>query len=78
MKKKLSAASWIVATNVALVQIASAHPGPPGHTHGDDWPFGVLAVIACATLAGLYGLSLKIRDARHESRVPVKVRSKRR
>lgn len=28
----------------ALISIASAHPGPSGHTHPDEWPFEFLAL----------------------------------
>jgi hypothetical protein len=40
-----------------LVTSAMAHPGPPGHTHSDDWPFGplsfvVLGAILTAVAAG--------------------------
>lgn len=36
-----------------LTAVANAHPGPPGHTHGDDWPFGVFITVAAVALGGL-------------------------
>ena len=42
MKKNL----MIVASHIALLAHASAHPGPVGHTHDDDWPFDLLLIIA--------------------------------
>lgn len=64
----------VVGANAALLQLAAAHPGPPGHTHGDDWPFGVVAVVVLAASAGLYGLVLKVRDARKPEPVRIPVR----
>jgi len=31
---------------MGMVQVASAHPGPPGHSHDDEWPFGEIIVAA--------------------------------
>ena len=37
-----------------FVATASAHPGPPGHTHGDEWPFGfLLAGLGVIVVLGL-------------------------
>lgn len=33
---------------MALVTVASAHPGPAGHTHDDEWPFGAVALLGVA------------------------------
>ncbi|MDB9741526.1 hypothetical protein OAB00_01590 [Akkermansiaceae bacterium] len=33
--------------------IASAHPGPAGHVHGDDWPFG-LALVLVAIISAVF------------------------
>ncbi|NNC87836.1 MAG: hypothetical protein HKN82_05175 [Akkermansiaceae bacterium] len=38
-----------------LVTSAMAHPGPPGHTHDDEWPFGPLALVALAILVAAAG-----------------------
>lgn len=70
MNGKFVSTGLVVAVNAALLQLAAAHPGPVGHTHGDDWPFGVAAVAACALAAGLYGLALKIRDSRKPVPIP--------
>lgn len=32
--------------SIALIANLAAHPGPPGHTHGDEWPFAVLPTLA--------------------------------
>ncbi|MEM9079657.1 MAG: hypothetical protein AAGC74_03085 [Verrucomicrobiota bacterium] len=34
----------LVLALLTMAQVASAHPGPPGHTHDDEWPFGELLV----------------------------------
>ena len=73
MNVKMRSAGLVLGVNAALVQLVTAHPGAPGHTHGDDWPFGFVAIAVLA--AGLYGLTLKIRDSR--KREPVKVRVRR-
>ena len=64
----------IFAISASLIGAASAHPGAPGHTHGDDWPFGVVAVAIIAASAGLYGVFLKVRDSRKPEPVKVRVR----
>ena len=38
-----------------MISAAMAHEGPPGHTHGEEWPFGPLmlglgVIIAVAVL----------------------------
>lgn len=76
MMSKLKTAGWVVGVNAAFLQLAAAHPGPPGHTHGDDWPFGVVAVVAIAASAGLYGLFLKVRDSRKPE--PIRIPARRR
>ena len=35
---------------VSVISNAMAHPGPPGHTHDDDWPFKLIAVLAVMLL----------------------------
>ena len=35
---------------VSAISNAMAHPGPPGHTHDDDWPFKLIAVLAVTLL----------------------------
>lgn len=43
-----------------FVSSAAAHPGTPGHTHDDEWPFDMLPalgvaaiiVVACFALSG--------------------------
>ena len=32
--------------SIALTTTAASHPGPPGHTHSDEWPFELIALIA--------------------------------
>lgn len=74
MNVKLKSAGLVLGVNAALLQLAAAHPGAPGHTHGDDWPFGFVAVAVIAAAAGLYGLALKFRDSRKPEPVKVRVR----
>jgi len=38
---------------VSLLSVASAHPGAPGHTHGDDWPFDLMPAVGVGVLAGV-------------------------
>ncbi len=49
MKKIVS--TTMIGAQLALASLAHAHPGPPGHTHPDEWPFDLL-------YAGLAGLGL--------------------
>jgi hypothetical protein len=51
MNQRMLAA--LVTVQVFLVTVASAHPGPPGHTHADDWPFGLLPALG-AVLFSLF------------------------
>lgn len=46
--------------SLALISIASAHPGPAGHTHPDEWPFEPFVVAACI-IATLWLAQLVIR-----------------
>ena len=39
-----------LAAQVALMSAASAQPGPPGHTHPDDWPFDLIAGLVAGAL----------------------------
>ena len=39
-----------LAAQVALISVASARPGPPGHTHPDDWPFDLIAGLVAGAL----------------------------
>lgn len=41
----------ILSIQIFLVSLASAHPGPPGHTHPDEWPFGALTLLVGLGLA---------------------------
>jgi len=42
------------------MSVASAHPGPAGHTHPDEWPFEMLVLFWGAILAvGLFKLAWK-------------------
>ena len=43
MSSKTPAAFLLV--KMFLMSAASAHPGPAGHTHPDEWPFEVLALL---------------------------------
>ncbi len=36
---------------VYAISNAMAHPGPVGHTHGDDWPFRLIAALAIAFIS---------------------------
>ena len=74
MKTRTTTAGWITAINASLIGVASAHPGAPGHTHGDEWPFGFAAVAFLAASAGLYGMFLKVRDSRKPEPVKVRIR----
>lgn len=56
MKKSLN---LIGLFTLFLTGVASAHPGPVGHTHGDDWPFGVAILIA--VLIGSFFMKKKLR-----------------
>ncbi len=49
---KRKVAAGIVAFNGAMITVASAHPGPIGHTHDDEWPFGPIA-FGAALLIGI-------------------------
>ncbi|MFT6179737.1 MAG: hypothetical protein ACJAQT_002447 [Akkermansiaceae bacterium] len=40
--------SLLMALSVLLTSISSAHPGPEGHTHPDEWPFEMLAYLMLA------------------------------
>jgi len=35
----------LLSMQVILISQASAHPGPAGHTHPDEWPFEILAYL---------------------------------
>ena len=72
MSLKTKTTGWAIATSASLIGAASAHPGAPGHTHGDDWPFGIVAMVILAATTGLYGVFVKVRDSRKPE--PVKVR----
>ena len=72
MNWKTRTAALVVTMNAGLMGVASAHPGAPGHSHGDEWPFGVIVAAVLAVSAGVYGGFLKIRDSRKPE--PVKVR----
>ena len=39
-----------LAAQVVLISVASAHPGPPGHPHPDDWPFDLIAGLVVGAL----------------------------
>jgi len=41
-------------TLLLTTPLVMAHPGPPGHTHSDEWPFGALAVIAVIGLIAFF------------------------
>jgi len=41
----------LVFLNALLTSTASAHPGPPGHTHPDEWPFEAIVVALIAGIA---------------------------
>lgn len=44
-------AFFLIASILTLcTKLASAHPGPAGHTHADDWPFGLVAGLVGAVL----------------------------
>jgi len=34
----------------SLLSAVSAHPGAPGHTHGDEWPFDLMAAVGVGIL----------------------------
>ncbi|MGJ8697337.1 MAG: hypothetical protein ACSHYF_13550 [Verrucomicrobiaceae bacterium] len=36
----------LLTVTTALIAKASAHPGPAGHTHPDEWPFEPVALLA--------------------------------
>ena len=36
----------LLSLQAMLLSQASAHPGPEGHTHPDEWPFEMLAYVA--------------------------------
>ena len=46
-KRLLAALSMV---QISLISLASAHPGPPGHTHADDWPFGFIPLLGVMAL----------------------------
>lgn len=53
MKTKLMGA--FVGVHGLMISAAMAHEGPPGHTHGEEWPFGPLmlglgVIVAVAVL----------------------------
>lgn len=41
---KAKLAGTVIAVQSVLLGSVMAHPGPPGHTHGDEWPFGMIAL----------------------------------
>jgi|GEM_PF-2313178 len=44
---------FIAFTVLVLPTLASAHPGPPGHTHeGDDWPFDPIGLVILGIVVG--------------------------
>ena len=46
MRITIKSASILALVTFIFSNVANAHPGPVGHTHGDDWPFGLsLALI---------------------------------
>lgn len=51
----------------SMVQVASAHPGPPGHTHDDEWPFGQVAILAVCLFAGAGMLVASLKAIRCKS-----------
>ncbi|MBK1833844.1 hypothetical protein [Roseibacillus ishigakijimensis] len=59
-----------------LITVASAHPGPPGHTHGDDWPFAPIAVgfLLALSCTGLAARWVSNRPARQLQAQPVRVK----
>ena len=48
MKTKIT--TTILGVHGALLATAAAHPGPPGHVHGDEWPFGAMVAIVVGAL----------------------------
>jgi len=46
----------ILAFFAVLASQVMGHPGPPGHTHGDDWPFGAAILIAVLVGAAFFTL----------------------
>jgi len=57
--KKLTLVTTVILST--FTQNASAHPGPPGHTHGDEWPFGAAVIIALAVYA-IYNFVKKFKQ----------------
>ena len=61
---KAKLAGTVIAVQSVLLGSAMAHPGPPGHTHGDEWPFGMIA-FGVATL----GLVIVTRSVWQKRRI---------
>ena len=40
----------LISVQLSFVALASAHPGAPGHTHDDEWPFDLLPAIGVGVL----------------------------
>ncbi|MEJ6582128.1 MAG: hypothetical protein QNL33_20655 [Akkermansiaceae bacterium] len=55
--------SALVIASAALISNASAHPGPPGHTHLDEWPFEPFAIAVTAILV----IAVKIMRKKDET-----------
>ena len=55
MKTKII--STVIGIQGALLATAAAHPGPPGHVHGDEWPFGAMVTSVVAVL--VVGVALR-------------------
>ena len=51
----------VIALQGMLAATAMAHEGPPGHTHGDEWPFGPLLVVVLVGGGILCGVIQKMR-----------------
>ncbi|MDQ8191555.1 hypothetical protein [Roseibacillus persicicus] len=51
----------VMSLQMALVTVASAHPGPAGHTHDDEWPFGAVALLGVAMgIVVVFGVRLAL------------------
>ncbi len=46
--------SLLMALSVLLTSISSAHPGPEGHTHPDEWPFEMLTYLMLILVVGWF------------------------
>lgn len=57
----------VIALQGILAATGMAHEGPPGHTHGDEWPFGPLMVAVLVGGGILYGVIQKMRRSAAES-----------